>query len=75
MFFMTLILTVSVIGLIGNILVIIVYLFDKSLKSSVNYFFINLSITDILILIATVPVGLGDSIYEGEWIFGYFVCK
>ncbi|CAF0929624.1 unnamed protein product [Brachionus calyciflorus] len=69
------ILTVALIGLIGNIVVIIVYTFDKSLRSFTNYFFVNLSIVDILIVLVCLPVGLLDLLMEGAWILGEIACK
>lgn len=52
----------------------IVYLFDKSLSSSTNYQFVNLSLTDILIVLTCLPVGILDSINLGEWVLGEFIC-
>lgn len=69
------ILSVAVMGFLGNIVVIIVYLFDKSLRSFTNYFFVNLSFVDLLIVIICLPVGLLDLIHEGVWILGEFVCN
>lgn len=63
------------IGLVGNIVVIIIYLYDKRLKSYTNYFFINLSVVDILILVVCLPVALLDLSNEGEWMLGELVCN
>lgn len=62
------------IGLVGNILVIIIYLYDKRLKSYTNYFFINLSVVDILILVVCLPVALMDLWNEGHWVLGKLIC-
>lgn len=74
LFFVIIMGVVAFVGLVGNIVVIIVYLFDKNLKSFTNYQFVNLSITDILIVLTCLPVGMLDMINEGEWILGEFVC-
>lgn len=73
--FFIIILTVTVIGFLGNIVVLIVYLFDKKLRSFTNSFFVNLSIVDILIVLICLPVGLLDMIYEGYWVLGEFMCN
>ncbi|CAF1055440.1 unnamed protein product [Brachionus calyciflorus] len=65
---------VTVIGFLGNVIVIVVYLFDRNLKSTTNYLFVNLSITDILIVLTCFPVGILDLINEGEWRLGELIC-
>lgn len=72
--FMIFISLVTLVGLFGNIIVIIVYTFDKNLKSSTNHLFINLSLTDILIVLTCFPVALMDLINYGEWTLGEFIC-
>ncbi len=42
-----LIITLALIGFVGNLVVVMVYL-SSSTKSYTHYFFINLSVTDIL---------------------------
>lgn len=54
-----------------NILVIYFYSRDKILRKPSNYFFINLAITDLLMLITTIPMSVISSFYE-KWIFGKF---
>lgn len=73
--FFILILLVGVVGLIGNFVVVIVYLYDKSLRSFTKYFFVNLSIVDMLIILICLPVGLLDLANEGIWILGQRICE
>lgn len=63
------------VGLIGNILVIIIYLYDNRIKSHANIFFINLSAVDILIVCVCLPVALMDLSNEGKWILSKWVCQ
>lgn len=70
-----LIILIGLIGFSGNVIVIIVYLFDKKLRSFTNYFFVNLSIVDILIVVLCLPVGLLDMLNEGVWVLGKLVCN
>lgn len=65
----------ATLGIIGNTVVIIVYTFDKSLRSFTNYFFANLSITDILIVLTCLPVAVLDLLQNGEWVLGEFICN
>lgn len=66
---------IGFIGLCGNIIVIIVYIFDKKLRSFTNYFFVNLSIADILIVLLCLPVSLMDMINDNVWVLGEFICN
>ena len=70
-----LIILIGTVGFIGNLVVIIVYVSDKALRSYTNYFFVNLSITDILIILICLPVALHDMISGGIWNLGQFICK
>lgn len=73
-FFVAIVL-IGLIGLVSNIIVIIVYIFDKKLRSFTNYFFVNLSIVDILIVVLCLPVGLSDMFNDGKWMLGPFSCR
>ena len=68
------IIIVALTGFFGNIIVIIVYIFDRNLHSFTNYFFVNLSVVDILIVLICLPIGILDVVMEGVWIFGKFYC-
>lgn len=72
--FLILITIVALAGFAGNIIVIIVYIFDRNLHSFTNYFFVNLSVVDILIVLICLPIGILDVVMEGVWIFGKFYC-
>jgi hypothetical protein len=72
--FFILILLIAIVGLIGNVIVIIVYVLDDKLRSFTTYFFVNLSIVDISIALFCLPIGLMDMYFEGDWILGEFVC-
>ena len=62
-------------GIISNFMVILIYLFNNILKNHTNYFFANLSLSDIMVLAVCTPIAIADLIFDGEWIFGYFYCK
>ena len=66
---------IFIFGLIANLLVILVYLFNKNMKNHSNYFFVNLSLSDLLVITVCIPIAISDLIHDGEWIFGYFYCN
>lgn len=45
----------SVVGLIGNSLVIIIVCFNKSLQHNTNYCLVNLSVADLILIIVCMP--------------------
>lgn len=64
------------IGIPGNILVPYVVLRNKDLRNSTNIFLINLSISDILVLIISTPTVLIELHSQPEvWFLGSFICK
>lgn len=62
------------IGLITNLMVIIFYAKNKSLRKN-SYFFINLSISDLLVLIICLPITITDLFSPDLWHFGVFYCR
>jgi hypothetical protein len=66
---------VGFIGLIGNSIVIIVISCRRELRHFTNYFFLNLSIADILVLIFSIPTVLQDIHWPDRWIYGNILCK
>ena len=73
--FCALLVLVALLGFAGNLVVIIVYLSDKTLRSYKNYFFVNLSLTDILIVTNCLPIVINDIVNEGYWKLGEFFCN
>lgn len=65
-----------IIGCAGNMLVPYVVLRTKDLRNSTNIFLINLSISDILVLIISTPTVLIELHSQPEtWFLGSFVCE
>ena len=65
----------AMLGFSGNLVVIIVYVSDKTLRSYKNYFFVNLSLTDILIAANSLPIVINDLVNDGLWKLGKFYCE
>jgi hypothetical protein len=66
---------IFVIGLIANVLIIIVYIFDTQSKKQTKYFFINLCISDIAVLLVCMPITITDMYSPEKWIYGWIFCK
>ena len=64
-----------ILGICANLLVIYAFLTKKQLRSHTNIFFINLSISDILVILVCCPVALSDLFLPENWYYGYIYCK
>ncbi|XP_057562117.1 C-C chemokine receptor type 1 [Hippopotamus amphibius kiboko] len=64
---------VFVIGLIGNILVVLVLVQYKRLRSMTSIYLLNLAISDLIFLF-TLPFWI-DYRLKDDWVFGDFMCK
>ena len=59
------------VGLFGNLLVIIVILTNRIMRSSTNLFLLNLSIADLFVLVTSTPTALVEiAIRRDDWILG-----
>lgn len=61
-------------ALIGNLLVIIVILANKAMRTVTNMFLVSLAVSDTLIAGWNIPIQLGYYIHS-EWTLGEFLCK
>ncbi|XP_048371832.1 histamine H3 receptor-like [Sphaerodactylus townsendi] len=59
---------------LGNALVILAFVVDKSLRTQGNFFFLNLAIADLLVGGFCIPLYI-PYILTGEWKFGKGLCK
>ena len=62
-------------GVTGNALVAIVIWRNTDMRSSTNYFLVNLSIADLMIILVCLPSSLLELYVPAEWILGEFMCK
>lgn len=63
-------------GIAANLVVIIVLVKKRELKQFASYFFINLSLADMLVLILCVPISISDLFtLNGVWLYGAAYCK
>ncbi|XP_027624749.1 C-X-C chemokine receptor type 6 [Tupaia chinensis] len=65
-------LVVFVCGLVGNALVLVIYVFYQKLKSLTDVFLMNLPLADLL-FVCTLPFWVHAVLHE--WVFGQAMCK
>ncbi|CAF0711269.1 unnamed protein product [Brachionus calyciflorus] len=63
-----------VIGLVGNSLVLLTYLFQKQMRSTTNIIILNLAIAELLFIFLCVPF-TGFNYVLSKWYFGDIICK
>ncbi|XP_066275521.1 uncharacterized protein [Branchiostoma lanceolatum] len=61
-------------GVAGNILVCVVVWRCLDMRTTTNYFLVNLSVADLLFLLVCVPVGLLDTWIVYPWYLGETMC-
>lgn len=66
---------IFVFGIAFNVVIILIYTKKQSLKNFTKYFFINLSLSDMMLLSICIPRTITDLFFDGEWRLGYFYCK
>ncbi|XP_006893066.1 PREDICTED: c-X-C chemokine receptor type 6 [Elephantulus edwardii] len=59
-------------GLVGNSLVLVIYVFYQKVNSITDLFLMNLPLAD-LVFVCTLPFWAYASVHE--WVFGRFMCK
>ncbi|XP_038054629.1 galanin receptor 2a-like [Patiria miniata] len=67
--------TISVIGIVGNLLVCFIFFRVPSLRTSTSYFLVHLSVVDLLSCIMVIPSHLFPDPPPMKGRFGDFVCR
>ncbi|XP_077992836.1 growth hormone secretagogue receptor type 1-like [Glandiceps talaboti] len=66
---------IFLLGLVGNLLVLFVVCCNKDMRSSTNYFLVNLSVADLLVLVFCMPIALLETYVIRPWLLGETMCK
>ncbi|XP_070178392.1 growth hormone secretagogue receptor type 1-like [Littorina saxatilis] len=66
---------VFVVGLIGNVAVTFVVLRCRSMRTFINFLFLNLCIADLMVLMISGPTAVVDMYAKEVWYLGKFMCK
>lgn len=61
-------------AIVGNILVILVVARNKRMRTTTNYYIVNLAVADCLVALSCTWVHLLDDLTPG-WVLGAFFCK
>ena len=71
--------TVSIAAFCGNILVTITFLMDANLRISVNYFIVNMAVSDLLASLTNWPLYAAEGMFSNKHLMGRsmatFLCK
>lgn len=62
------------VGIVGNVCVIFVLVKEKRLRNFTNYLLANLSVADLMVLVACVPSGIHDLFAKERWYLGKIMC-
>ncbi|XP_060063610.1 growth hormone secretagogue receptor type 1-like [Ylistrum balloti] len=62
-------------GVIGNAMVIVVVVKVRDMRTTTNYFLVNLSIADLLVLLICQPSALLEFYAKDRWYIGKALCK
>ena len=66
-------------SLLGNVLIIVVFLRNKKLKTPLHYFIMNMALSDILSSAISLPTLIGVASHDWKWVvggvLGDFLCK
>ncbi|XP_069076724.1 thyrotropin-releasing hormone receptor [Pleurodeles waltl] len=60
-------------GIVGNIMVVLVVLRTKHMRTPTNCYLVSLAIADLMVLVAAGLPNITESVY-GSWVYGYVGC-
>ncbi|CAL1536019.1 unnamed protein product, partial [Lymnaea stagnalis] len=66
---------IFLVGVIGNVMVLLVMVRMRVMRTRVNYFFASLSAADLLVLIVCQPSAMLEFYTREQWLLGHFMCK
>lgn len=62
------------VSIVGNVLVICIVWKNKRMRTTTNYYIVNLAVSDLLVTVSCTWVHLITDVTEG-WVLGAFFCK
>ena len=70
---------VSISAFVGNILIAVAFVMNATLRTSVNYFIVNMAVSDLLSALTNLPLYATDGMLSGNYVIedsmATFVCK
>ncbi|XP_026145810.1 thyrotropin-releasing hormone receptor-like [Carassius auratus] len=64
---------ICALGIVGNVMVILVVLTTKHMRTPTNGYLVSLAVADLMVLMAAGLPSIADSLF-GSWIFGHAGC-
>ncbi|CAL8298869.1 unnamed protein product [Lota lota] len=64
---------ICVLGVVGNVMVVLVVLTTKHMRTPTNCYLVSLAVADLMVLTAAGLPSITESIF-GCWVFGYYGC-
>ncbi|XP_075995536.1 thyrotropin-releasing hormone receptor b [Genypterus blacodes] len=64
---------ICALGTVGNVMVILVVLTTKHMRTPTNCYLVSLAVADLMVLTAAGLPSITDSIFE-SWVFGHYGC-
>ncbi|KAM8767776.1 thyrotropin-releasing hormone receptor b [Acanthopagrus schlegelii] len=68
-----LLLVICALGIVGNVMVILVVLTTKHMRTPTNCYLVSLAVADLMVLTAAGVPSITDSLF-GSWVFGHYGC-
>ncbi|XP_054462339.1 thyrotropin-releasing hormone receptor b [Anoplopoma fimbria] len=68
-----LLLVICALGIVGNVMVVLVVLTTKHMRTPTNCYLVSLAVADLMVLTAAGLPAITDSIF-GSWVFGHYGC-
>ncbi|XP_043921234.1 pinopsin-like isoform X2 [Protopterus annectens] len=65
---------IFILGFINNLMVLLMFLKFKAIRTPINLILLNISVSDFLVCVFGTPFSFAASI-EGRWLIGYYGCK
>uniref|UniRef100_A0A6J0SRP2 Thyrotropin-releasing hormone receptor n=1 Tax=Pogona vitticeps TaxID=103695 RepID=A0A6J0SRP2_9SAUR len=69
----SLVLIICGLGIVGNIMVVLVVIRTKHMRTPTNCYLVSLAVADLMVLVAAGLPNITESIY-GSWVYGYIGC-
>ncbi|KAM6974134.1 thyrotropin-releasing hormone receptor b [Tautogolabrus adspersus] len=64
---------ICALGIVGNVMVVLVVLTTKHMRTPTNCYLVSLAVADLMVLTAAGLPTITDSIF-GSWVFGHYGC-
>ncbi|NP_001108160.1 thyrotropin-releasing hormone receptor b [Danio rerio] len=64
---------ICALGIVGNVMVILVVLTTKHMRTPTNGYLVSLAVADLMVLVAAGLPSIADSLF-GSWVFGHAGC-